>query len=345
MRAKGLARAAVAALLCIAPRAQAATFDPGLIDAARKEGTVVWYSGLVVNQLLRPMTEAFEARFPGMKLQYARASNTDTTVKLINEARARRMQADVVDVASGNVALMDAGILAPYRPRAAEHYPAELKDKNGRWTASNLYFMTVAYNTNAVKPDEIPKTFADLLAPRWKGHMAWTSELSAQAAPGFIFNVVSVMGEEKGLAWLRQFAAQEPVSIAASPRAVLDQVIAGEHQIGLMMYNHNVAISRKDGAPIEAARIEPLVALFNIIGLVANGPHPNAGKLLLEFILSDEGQAVMARQDYLPADPAVPAAIPALKPDAGHFAVTILSPEAARAGLARWIAIYHEVFR
>ena len=334
-----------ALLLLTATAARAADFDPALVEAARKEGTAVWYTGLIVNQITRPMAEAFEARFPGIKVQYSRASNTDTTVKLLNESRARRVQADVVDVTSGIHSLTDAKLLAEYRPKAAAHYPDVLKDKAGFWTASNLYFLTVAYNTNLIKAEDAPKTFADLLNPRWKGHMAWTTELAIQGAPGFIRNVLSVMGEEKGRAFLKQFAAQEPVSVAASPRAVLDQVISGEHMIGVMMYNHHAAISARQGAPVKAVNLEPLPAMFSIMGILKDAPHPNAARLLEEYILSDEGQKIMAANDYLPADPDVPARIPELKPDAGHFTVNFISPDATREGLIGWIALYHEVFR
>ena len=119
----------VGILLLLMGAAHAADFDPALVDAARKEGVAVWYTGLIVNQISRPMAEAFEARFPGIKVQYSRASNTDTTLKLLNEARARRVQADVVDVTSGIHALTDAKLLAAYRAKAVARYPDVLKDK------------------------------------------------------------------------------------------------------------------------------------------------------------------------------------------------------------------------
>ena len=87
------------------------------------------------------------------------------------------------------------------------------------------------------------------------------------------------------------------------------------------------------------------MALFSMIGILKDAPHPNAGRLLLEYILSDEGQKVMADHDYLPADPPVPARIPSLKPDDGHFAVNYISPEMSRESLTKWTSIYHEVFR
>ena len=91
----------IVALLLLPLLANASGVDPTLLEAARKEGEVVWYTGLIVNQITRPMAAAFEARFPGITVQYSRASNTETTLKMLNEARAHRVQADVFDVTSG----------------------------------------------------------------------------------------------------------------------------------------------------------------------------------------------------------------------------------------------------
>lgn len=345
MRSDKLRGAITALLLFLAQAAQAADIDPALLDAARKEGQVVWYTGLIVNQIVRPMVEAFEKAYPGIEVHYSRASDTETAVKLLNEGRARRIQADVFDATNAIFPLLDAKLVAAYQPRAAAHYPAVMKDPNGYWTASNLYFLTVAVNTNVVKPDEVPRGFADLLDSRWKGQMAWTSELAPQGPPGFIYNILTVMGETDGMAYLRKFAAQQPVFVAASPRAVLDQVIAGEYKMGVMMYNHHAAISAGKGAPVQWLKIEPLVGLQSMIAILKDAPHPNAARVLEEFILSPAGQKVMADNDYLPADPDVPARIPELKPEAGHFQVNLLPPQLVHDDLAKWRAIFHEVFR
>jgi ABC-type Fe3+ transport system substrate-binding protein len=332
-------------VLALAPSAVAAAFDPALEAAARKEAKVVWYTGLIVNQITRPMAAAFEARFPGITVQYSRASNTETTLKLLNEARAHRVQADVFDVTSGIHSLLEAHVVAPYQAPSAAHFPAVLKDPEGYWFGTNLYFLTVAYNTNLVKPAEAPRTWDDLLDPKWEGQMAWTSELAAQGPPGFIFNALSIKGPDKGMEYLRAFAKQEPIAIASSPRAVLDQVVSGEHGLGVMMYNHHAAISAAAGAPVAWLKLEPLVGLFSIMGIPKDAPHPNAARLFEEYVLSPEGQAVFAANDYLPADPDVPARIPELKPEAGHFSVNYITPEMTRDGLPKWTAIYHEVFR
>src|SRR5271157_441128 len=169
--------AAIAATLLAAHTAHAEV-DPALLAAARTEGQVVWYTGLIVDQIVRPMVDAFQQHYPAVPVHYARASNTETTLKILNEARAGRVQADVFDVTSGIFPLLDAKVVAAYKPLAAAHYPAALKDKDGTWTASNLYFLTVAYNSNLVKPEEAPRNFADLLDPKWKGQMAWSNELA-----------------------------------------------------------------------------------------------------------------------------------------------------------------------
>jgi iron(III) transport system substrate-binding protein len=240
---KGRAIGAGLLILTLAPSAGAATFDPGLESAARKEGNVVWYTGLIVNQITRPMAAAFEARFPGMHVQYARASNTETTLKLLNEARAHRPQADMVDSTTALTPLLAAGLVAEFRPVEAARYPADAKYPAGYWTSPNIYYYTAAYNTNLVSAAEAPKTYDDLLDPKWKGKMAWTYDLTGGGPPGFIHNILTIKGEEKGMEYLRAFAKQEPVVIPAAQRVVLDKAISGEYPVA------SVPASAADGVP------------------------------------------------------------------------------------------------
>jgi ABC-type Fe3+ transport system substrate-binding protein len=338
-----------ALLLCAAllfsHMARAADADPALVAAAQKEGQVVWYSTLIVNQILRPLTEAFEKKYPGVRVQYSRSTNSDVALKIINESRARRLQADMFDGTNSIYPLLDAKLVAAYPPKAASSYPAEIKDPNGYWTTMNLFFLTTAYNTNLVKSADVPRTYEDLLDPKWKGKIAWTNDPTPQGPPGFINNILTIMGPEKGMAYLRTFAAQEPVFIPASQRVVLDKVISGEYPLAVMTFNHHAAISAAQGAPVAWIRMEPLSESINLIGILKDSPHPNAARLLEEFILSDDGQKVLADNDYVPANPSVPAKIAELKPDAGHFKVNVVTPDMARDDLPKWTAIYKELFR
>ena len=344
----GLWRGALLATLCatlVNAPARAAGADAALIAAATKEGALVWYSTLIVNQITRPMALAFEKKYPGIKVQYSRATSTDVALKITNEARAGRIQADVFDGTNTIDPLQDAGLVEPYLVEAAKSYPPDYRDKAGLWTTMNVYFLTVGYNTDLVKGADIPKTYDDLLNPKWAGKMAWTTDPTSSGPPGFIQNILALKGREKGMAYLTKLAALKPVNIPASQRVVLDKVIAGEFPIGLMIFNHHVAISAEKGAPAVWARTEPLVSSANLLSIVKGAPHPNAAKLFAEYVLSEEGQTEVAKTLYLPAHPNVQATVPELKPLQGKFAARTVTPDMARAGIDEWIAIYQKLFR
>jgi iron(III) transport system substrate-binding protein len=332
-------------LMLLSITARAAEIDPGLVEAAKKEGAVVWYSGMIVNQIVRPMVDAFETKYPGIKVQASRASGNDNALKIMNEARARRPLADMVDSTTALAPLLEAGLVAQFRPVEAARYPEDAKDPAGYWTSPNIYYYTAAYNTNLVSAADAPKTFDDLLDPKWKGKMAWTYDLTGGGPPGFLYNILTIKGQEKGMEYLRAFAKQEPVVIPAAQRVVLDKVISGEYPIALMTLSYHSVISAAKGAPIQWLKMPPMVMAPNTISVLKNAPHPNAARLLIEFILSREGQQIMAANDYMPADPAVPVKDPTLQPQHGGFTVTVISPELTRTDLPKWVALYHELFR
>jgi iron(III) transport system substrate-binding protein len=334
-----------AALLALAGPARSADVDPKLVEAATKEGTVVWYSGMIINQIIRPTVEAFEKKYPGIKVQYSRASGNDNALKIINEARARRPLADIFDGSTAFNALIDAGLIAEFRPVESARYPADRKDPKGLWTSPNIYFYTAAYNTNLVKASEAPQTYDDLLDPKWKGKMAWTYDLTVGGPPGFIHNILTSRGQEKGMAYLREFAKQQPVVIPAAQRVVLDKAISGEYPIALMTLSYHSTISAAQGAPIQWLKMPPMIMSVNTLSVLKGAPHPNAARLLTEFLLSREGQEIMAANDYMPADPAVPIKNPELQPENGKFASFAVSPEEQKAGLPKWIALYNELFK
>ncbi len=331
--------------LLLARTACAADADPTLVAAAQKEGQVTWYSTLIVNQIVRPMVEAFEQKYPGVKVQYSRATSSDTALKIRNEARARRVQADLFDGSNTVFLLEDANLVAEYQPKAAASWPAQLRDPKGHWTALNLFYWTSAYNTNQVKAEDAPKTYQDLLDPKWKGKIAWTYDLTPGGPPGFVHNILATFGDEKGLEYLKKFAAQEPVTIPAAQRVVLDKVISGEYPLAVMILNYHATISAAQGAPVKWIKMEPLLESMSLVSIVKDAPHPNAARLLVEFMLSDEGQRVLADNDYLPASPTVSAKVPENKPEAGKFKVNVVTPEMARDDTPKWTAIYKDIFR
>jgi ABC-type Fe3+ transport system substrate-binding protein len=335
----------VAMGMLLSTSANTAEVDAGLVEAARKEGAIVWYSGMIINQIVRPMVEAFETKYPGIKVQYSRASGNDNALKILNDARARRPLADLYDGSSALNALLDSGLVAEFRPVEAARYAADRKDPGGLWSCPNIYYYTAAYNTNLVSAAEAPQSYDDLLDPKWKGHIAWTYDLTAGGPPGFIHNILTIKGQDKGIAYLREFAKQVPVVIPAAQRVVLDKVIAGEYPIALMTLSYHSTISAAQGAPIQWLKMPPMVAGPNTVSVLKNAPHPNAARLLIEFLLSRQGQEIMAANDYMPADPDIPIKDPELQPEHGKFAITMITPGQARTGLPQWIALYNELFR
>jgi iron(III) transport system substrate-binding protein len=330
------------ALAAVAPRAEAAS--EALVAAARREGTVIWYTSLIEAQASRPLAQAFERKYPGIRVQMVTGTSNELLTKLLTEQRAGGVRADVHHGGSAVWALVQAGAVEPFMPEAAAAYPTTMKDPEGRWVAQLLNFLVPAINTEMVTDAQAPKKMDDLLDPRWRGKIAWTTQMTQGGSPGFIGTVLLDRGEEAGMDFLRRLAAQRIVNVPANQRVVLNQVITGEYPIALATFNHHSAISQRDGAPVKALPLDPATGTMDTIFLT-KGPNRNAGKLFIEFSLSEEGQQVFRRANYIPAHPRVEAPTATLKPEAGGFRAVLLTPETVQQNLRRWVAIYNELFR
>ena len=319
---KALRIALVIAPFLAATQARAA--DAALIEAAKKEGRVTWYTTLLINQLGGPLAEAFEKKY-GIKVDATRNDPGETAMRLLQEGRADNMQADLYD-----------GSFAP---------TVLLRDAGGFWTANRLTITTPGYNTNLIKEADAPKSFQDLLDPRWKGKMAWGINPGVTGATGFIGAVLAEMGEEKALPYLRALVKQDITGLKISARAVLDQVIAGEYPMALGILNDNVVISQNVGAPVAWIPMNPGLATLSVVSVTAKAKHPNAARLLAEFVLSEEGQTIARDRFYIPVNPNVAPKDPAMRPDGVKFRAVTFSPEEVDAGQPKWKKIFDDIFR
>lgn len=333
----------VAGLTVLASGAAQAA-DPALVEAAKKEGEVVWYTTQIVSQLVRPVSAAFEKKY-GIRVRATRANATETAIKILNESKAGRVQADIFDGTTTVVPIKKEGYALKWLPESAQAYPAHYKDPDGYWIACNLFMITPGFNTSLVPKGTEPRTYQALLDPKWRGKIAWSAVTSSSAGPGFIGTVLADMGEEKGLAYLRELSKQKISNLGTAAREVLDQVIAGEYAIALQIFNHHTVISAAKGAPVDWIPMEPVTGSLSVIGVHKDAPHPNAGKLLADFIVSREGQQVFREANYLTADPAVPALEPKLKPEEGGFRVRFFSPEETDAKILKWKQVFDDLFR
>ena len=323
---------------------QARAADAALIEAAKKEGRVTWYTTLLINQLGGPLAEAFEKKY-GIKVDATRNDPGETAMRLLQEGRADNMQADVYDGSFAPTVLVREGIVAKWQPDFAASWPKELRDAGGFWTANRLTITTPGYNTNLIKEADAPKSFQDLLDPKWKGKMAWGINPGVTGATGFIGAVLAEMGEEKALAYLRALVKQDITGLKISARAVLDQVIAGEYPMALGILNDNVVISQNVGAPVAWIPMNPGLATLSVVSVTAKAKHPNAARLLAEFVLSEEGQTIARDRFYIPVNPNVAPKDPAMRPDGVKFRAVTFSPEEVDAGQPKWKKIFDDIFR
>lgn len=341
VRAAASALLASLGLLFFAQRAAAA--DRALIDAAKKEGRVTWYTSLIVDQFARPAAGAFEKAY-GIKVDFIRADSSEIGLRLLNENKAGRVQADVFD-GFGAPALVKQGIVASYIPDAAKLLPAQFHDPGGHWAATNLYVLTPGYNTDLVPKGTEPKNFQDLLDPKWKGKMAWNSQPSSAAGPGFVGLVLADMGEDKGTAYLKALAGQDVTGLKVAARQVLDQVIAGEFSIALQIFNNHAVISAAQGAPVAWIPMNPAMGILSVFSVTEGAPHPNAARLFVDYLVSGDGQKIFRDADYLPLDPAVPPREPSLRPDGDKFRAIYFTPENYDASLPKWTKLFNNLFR
>lgn len=322
-----------------------ADYESELYAKAKKEGELVWYTTLIVKQAVRPLVAAFEKKYPGIKVRYSRANSSGTATKVLSEGKANRIIGDVFDGTSNAEALKDANLVEKWTPKGSSAYPSQYRDPDGFWSATHQYFLTPGINTSLIPKAEAPKTYDDLLDPKWKGKMAWSPRSTTSGAAGFIGNMLIAKGEEKGMAYLRQLAKQEIIPVSASARKVLDQAIAGEYPMALQIFNHHTVISGRKGAPVDWIPMEPVTNIIAAIGVIKGAPHPNAGKLLIEFMLSKDGQKVLQKANYLPAHPDVPALVPTLKPKEGKFKANTMGLKMVHRELKKWKKIHSDLFR
>ncbi len=318
-----------------------------LLDGAKKEGEVVLYSGIIVNQALRPIAEAFMQAYPFLKLTYLRADSEELVAKLTAEVRANNVVADLAEGTGIAEEAIGAGIVQPFSTPVLATYPERYRDPNHLWAPTRLSYFSIAYNTKLVPPDKVPKTYADLLDPQWKGKMAWPFR-AATGTDLFVTNLRMAWGDDKAMDYFKVLAGQGIINFASgSARTLVDRVIAGEYPIALAIYAHHPLISAGKGAPVNSQLMDPVASAAGTIVAVKGMKHPYAAMLLVDFVLSEKGQQILAAAEYFPARPDV-APLPqlaAVVPQKAGFTENFIGPDAMNKFTPGTEAIVQELFR
>ena len=280
--------------------------EQAILDGARKEGQVVLYSSLIVNQATRPLSQAFMKKYPFIKMTFWRGDTEDIIARLSAEARANNIVADVIEGTGVGEAAVEAKLTQPYFTPMVAAMPDRYRDPRGHWASTRISYFSIAYNTRLVPTGQVPKTYDDLLDPRWRGKLAWRIG-SASGAPLFLTNIRLARGEDTATAYFRKLAAQKIINFGSgSARTLVDRVIAGEFPIALNIFAHHPLISRAKGAPVNSQLMDPVPSTAGTVLIPRGVRHPNAALLLADFILSQEGQKILAHAEYFPVRPDVP---------------------------------------
>jgi len=263
-----------------------------LAEAARKEGEVMVYHSTQSDDL-RPVFEAFTKKY-GVKVREWRSSSENVVQRVIRESNAGRHEVDFIE---NNLPEQEAlrrekllkkietPLYADLRPRMA---PA-----HHEYAVSTMDVFVQAYNTQKVKKEELPKTYQDLLDPRWKGRLG----VEADDYDWFGM-VVGLMGEEKGLRLFRDIVVTNGISVRKGHTLLAQLVASGEVPLALTVYNYKPPQLKAKGGSIDWFVMQPVIAQMHGVAVHKDAPHPNAAELLYDFFLS-EAQPILAANDFV----------------------------------------------
>ena len=227
-----LASAALVSLIVGSFSGQVMAQDADLIEKAKKEGKVTYYTTRLIASM-NEMSKAFEAKY-GIKVEASRHTNEDLIAKIVNETKAGRASADVFDGSSGITTLMDQGLVASYKPKQAEVFDSAYKDPAGHWTAVQLFVAGLSYNKDLVKAADVPKTVDDLLDPKWHGRkITYTMQFTVSGINGFYGALEKERGPEKAREFIAKLHKQGAVAQNVTPGGTADQLASGQFPLCL----------------------------------------------------------------------------------------------------------------
>ena len=274
--------------------AVSAASDPAIIEAAKKDGQLALWTSSDLRTASR-LVERFEQKYPFLKVKIFRTGTGALHNKIITEALAGQQNWDVMNSQMFTLDLIKRKLLAQYKsPEADKLLDTDFRDEAGHWTAIYAVPFVLGYNTNLVKPAEVPKSYEDLLSGRWKGGNISIDQDGYELLQGLVLT----WGKEKAVSFLKKLAAQNPTPRRGNSLRV-QLVVAGEYPLLITMASP-VQLARREGAPIQWVPLEPVPVSFHAIALAERAPHPNAGKLYIDFVLSREGQEALRSVQRIP---------------------------------------------
>jgi iron(III) transport system substrate-binding protein len=284
-----------------------ATTHEALIEGAKKEGALVLYTSMTVDQAQK-LNDAFRFKYPFLQVHMFRAVGERLLTKIMTETQAGRFDFDVVQSAETQAYfLKKRNLLAKYLSPEVKNLQKGFFDSDGFWAAIYMMPNVIAYNTRMVRRNEVPVSDEDLLNPKWRGKIGMD-----HTKPEWFSWKLKRLGQDKGLAYMKRLGTQE-FKLYSGLTIITGLLAAGEFPLVLNTYIHNAEDAKRKGAPVDWVAQDPVFTKFQPIGVAAKAPHPNAAKLFVDFMLSEDGQKIIASFGRVPTRRAVPTTVQGLE--------------------------------
>jgi len=304
-----------------------------LIEGAKKEGKLLWYTALNIKDA-DMLTKRFEEKYPFVKSQTLRLGTFQLLTKIQTEARAGAFKGDVIEIAgvTGHILKKD-GVFAKYTSPESRFYPDSVKDPDQTWTSFFINTHVLVYNTNLVKKDELPRTFQEIINPKWKDKVVMSEDFDIYGM------MLKVMGRDKGLDFMRRLAAQG-VGIRDGYTLAVQGVASGEVPLGLNLYGTRTEEFKKKGAPVDWIPMEFVLASLEPLAVSANAANPSTARLFVDFLLSKEAQGLMRQRFRIPSRPDVPPDPPELTKELNVIPTDLSLAEQSKQLAAEYYSIF-----
>jgi iron(III) transport system substrate-binding protein len=258
-----------------------------LLEGAKKEGKLVWYTSLTHYQ---EIAKVFEAKYPGVKIEGYRADASQLIKRTLTEAKTGRLVADAFETTPPALMLFrDEGLLLPYTSPSAASFPETSKEDAGtglvHWVTDRESFIGVGYNKNLVAEKDVPRNFEDLLKPQWKGKLAMAGSTTGD-------RVIGAMLKAKGAEFVKKLKDQDVKLHMISGGALNGLVVSGEVAVSPTIFRNHVLVALEKGAAEGWVPMDLVVSNAGGAAISAKAHHPHAALLFIDFILSPEGQKI-----------------------------------------------------
>lgn len=265
-----------------------------LIEGAKKEGSLIWYGNIEAVTIGR-LNDLFQKKYPFLKTNYWRGSGVKLINRVILEAKNKSLEADAFFLPFESLGVLKKqNILGRYLFPEKEFYRPENRDKDDYWASTAINYAAMAYNTKTVPRAQIPRSYEELLDPKWSGSVSIDMEPDRA-----LFGWLKAWGEKKTESFLRGLLKNKAI-VRRGHTLQAQLLCAGEFQIATELYIYRVAELKHKGCPVEIIYANPVSGSGTPIALARTARHPNTAVLFMDFVFSEEGQKVIADTGRIP---------------------------------------------